>query len=192
MSAISWQTARLNILAVSDPKAAVTLMSADIERITEGLRPLHDFWASLIQIGIALYLLQKQMGLACVVPIILAVLCAGATAWISSSANKRQAKWMEAVQNRIGVTSATLSSMKGVKMRGLIDVLTEMIRTCRQQEIKIANGWRSLMLLTAGIAFAPEYLSPAFTSWSILSKLRPVHQALTLHVLLQLCHCLQS
>lgn len=70
VAAISWRTTNLNILAVGDPKAAVTLMSTDVERITEGLRPLHDFWASIIQICISLYLLQQQMGVACVVPII--------------------------------------------------------------------------------------------------------------------------
>ena len=57
VAAISWQTARLNIQAIKDPKAAVTLMSADVERIMDGLRPLHDFWASIIQIFIGFYFL---------------------------------------------------------------------------------------------------------------------------------------
>lgn len=56
--AIGWRTTNLNVQAVGDPKAGVTLMSTDVERITEGLRPLHDFWASILQLGIALYLLQ--------------------------------------------------------------------------------------------------------------------------------------
>ena len=117
VAAISWQTARLNIQAIKDPKAAVTLMSADVERIMDGLRPLHDFWASIIQIIIGFYLLQKQMGVASVVPIITSTLSAIGAAWISKAANRRQVKWMEAVQNRISLTSAMLSSMKGVKMR---------------------------------------------------------------------------
>jgi ATP-binding cassette, subfamily C (CFTR/MRP), member 1 len=163
VSAISWRTANLNILAIGDPKTAVTLMSTDVERITEGLRPLHDFWASIIQIGISLCLLQQQMGVACVVPIIVCVLCGASTAWVSGSSNKRQVKWMEAVQNRIGITSAVLSSMKGVKMRGLIDVLTKTIHDFRRREIKYANRWRSLVLVTVGLSFIPGYLSPIST-----------------------------
>ena len=163
VSAISWKTANLNILAVGDPKAAVTLMSTDVERITEGLRPLHDFWASIIQIGISLYLLRQQMRVACVAPIIVCLLCGASTAWVSGLSNKRQVKWMEAVQNRIGITSAVLSSMKGVKMRGLIDVLTKTIHDARRWEIKYANRWRSLLLVTVGLSFVPEYLSPIST-----------------------------
>jgi ATP-binding cassette, subfamily C (CFTR/MRP), member 1 len=163
VSAISWQTARLNIQAISDPKAAVTLMSTDIERITDGLRSLHDFWACTIQICVGLYLLQKQMGVACVVPIILAILSAAGTAWISGTSNKRQVTWMEAVQARIGVTSAMLSSIKGVKMRGLIEALTKTIQNFRVQEIKHGNGWRMLLVATIGMSFIPEYLSPVST-----------------------------
>lgn len=41
--AISWKTARLDIISANDPKAAVTLMSTDVECIMDGLTPLHDF-----------------------------------------------------------------------------------------------------------------------------------------------------
>ena len=128
VAAISWQPARLNVQAIKDPKAAVTLMSADVERIMDGLRPLHDFWANIIQTLIGLYLLQKQMGVASVVPIMTSTLSAIGTAWISKAAYRRQVKWMEAVQSRISLTSAMLLSMKGVKMRGLMDVLSKTIR----------------------------------------------------------------
>ena len=121
--AIGWRTTNLNVQAVGEPKAAVTLMSTDVERITEGLHSLHDFWASILQLCIALYLLQRQMGMACVVIVIVAILCSTGTASVSRSSVKRQVKWMEAVQERIGLTSAVLSSMRGVKMRGLVDVL---------------------------------------------------------------------
>jgi ATP-binding cassette subfamily C (CFTR/MRP) protein 1 len=163
VSAISWQTTRLNLLAVSDSKAALTLMSADVERITDGLRPLHDFWASIIQIGIALYLLEGQMGVACVVPIVIAIICAVSTAWLSGPSNLRQVKWMEAVQKRISITSAMLLSMKGVKMRGLVGILTSMIQDSRLREIKVANAWRTLLLWNVGFSFIPEYLSPVTT-----------------------------
>lgn len=163
VASISWKTARLNLMAVSDPKAAMTLMSADVERITDGIRPLHDFWASIIQIGIALYLLERQMGVACVVPIVIAIICAVSTAWLSGASNKRQAKWMEAVQKRISMTSAMLSSMKGVKMRGLIGILTDTIQICRVREIQIANAWRTLLLWSVGFSFIPEYLAPVTT-----------------------------
>lgn len=163
ISAIAWKTAGLDVLAASDPKAAVSLMSTDIERITDGMRPLHDFWASVIQIAIALYLLEKQMGVACVVPVILSIVCAAITAWTSRLANRRQIEWMEAIQVRIGMTSAMLSSMKSARMRGIVNFMTTTIQASRAREISHANRWRWLMLITVGLSFVPEYLSPMST-----------------------------
>lgn len=60
----------LNAVAGSAP---LTLMSTDVERITSGIIYLHDAWANLIQISVAMYLLKRQLGAGCVAPIIVAV-----------------------------------------------------------------------------------------------------------------------
>lgn len=52
-----------------DPAASMTLMSADIERIVQGWQYLHDIWANVIEIGLAIYLLERQLGVACAIPI---------------------------------------------------------------------------------------------------------------------------
>lgn len=161
--AISWKTAGLDVLAAGDPKAAVSLMSTDVERITDGLRPLHDFWASIIQMGVALYLLERQMGLACLVPILLCSACAAGTAWTSRLANRRQLKWMEAIQNRIGMTTVMLSSMKSARIRGLVNVMTDRIYDLRLRELSEANRWRWSLLATVTLSFVPEYLAPMLT-----------------------------
>ena len=56
-----------------DPSASLTLMSADIERITNGWQTMHEIWANVIEIGIAIYLLERQLGAACAIPIAVAV-----------------------------------------------------------------------------------------------------------------------
>jgi len=53
--------------------AAVTLMSTDIERIAQGIELSDNIWAAPIEIGIAVFLLQRQLGLACLVPAVIAV-----------------------------------------------------------------------------------------------------------------------
>ena len=72
VAAIYQKTTEISIIAL-DNSAAVTLMSTDVERIEQGLKQLHDFWANLIQTGIATYLLQRELGLACLAPIGLAI-----------------------------------------------------------------------------------------------------------------------
>ena len=52
---------------------ALTLMSADIERITNGWQTMHEIWAGVIEIAIAIYLLERQLGAACAIPIAVAV-----------------------------------------------------------------------------------------------------------------------
>ena len=56
-----------------DPAASMTLMSADIERIVQGWQWMHDIWADVIEIGLAIYLLERQLGVACAIPIAVSV-----------------------------------------------------------------------------------------------------------------------
>jgi ATP-binding cassette subfamily C (CFTR/MRP) protein 1 len=49
---------------------AVTVMSTDAERIFRSLLMLHEVWASVMDIGIAIWLLERQIGLASIAPIV--------------------------------------------------------------------------------------------------------------------------
>ena len=60
-------------ITTADPTAALTLMSADIERIDVGWRTAHEIWANLLEIGIAVYLLERQLGVACLIPVATAI-----------------------------------------------------------------------------------------------------------------------
>jgi len=57
----------------ADPASSMILMSADIERITTGWQSMHELWANLLEVAIAIYLLERQMGAACAVPIAVAI-----------------------------------------------------------------------------------------------------------------------
>jgi ATP-binding cassette subfamily C (CFTR/MRP) protein 1 len=66
------KTAEISMTAV-DPAVSITLMSADIERIVMGLQMMHEIWSNSAEIGIAIWLLQRQLGIACVVPVAVAI-----------------------------------------------------------------------------------------------------------------------
>lgn len=61
------KTLRMSSTAVSDA-SALTLMSADIDRIANGLRQLHDTWSAIIEIPVAIWLLERLLGVAVVAP----------------------------------------------------------------------------------------------------------------------------
>ncbi|KAL8804260.1 MAG: hypothetical protein Q9200_005900 [Gallowayella weberi] len=72
VSLIYRKTLDLNTTAILE-SASVTLMSADVERVGSGMQYMHEGWASIIEIGVALWLLQMQLGLAVVAPIVLSL-----------------------------------------------------------------------------------------------------------------------
>jgi hypothetical protein len=50
---------------------SVALVGTDIERITESVALVHDLWGCLIDIPIGIWLLEKEMSVACIAPVVL-------------------------------------------------------------------------------------------------------------------------
>jgi ATP-binding cassette, subfamily C (CFTR/MRP), member 1 len=59
--------------ATAKDSAAVTLMSTDVDGIASGLQNIHDIWASVIELGLGVYLLQRQVGAACFLVLVPAI-----------------------------------------------------------------------------------------------------------------------
>ena len=60
-------------LADVDTASSLTLMSADIERIVTGMQTAHEIWSNAVEVGLAIFLLQRQLGAACAIPIGVAI-----------------------------------------------------------------------------------------------------------------------
>lgn len=48
--------------------SGITMVSTDLERIAFGLRDVHEVWASFNEIGLSIWLLERQLGVASVMP----------------------------------------------------------------------------------------------------------------------------
>ena len=57
---------------ISD-SAAVIIMSIEIDQIAARIEQADAIWASQIEIGIALYILERQLGLASLVPVVVTI-----------------------------------------------------------------------------------------------------------------------
>ncbi|KAI1859369.1 hypothetical protein JX265_010372 [Neoarthrinium moseri] len=163
VSSISWKVIHLDMVQIDDPSASITLMSTDIQQITLGLTNFHELWANTIQVGIAAYLLERQIGVACVMPIGIAVLCTLASTKISAWSSLRQKKWMQAIEARIKITASLLSSAKGIKMRGLMTIFSDQIQHLRWLELQCASRFRKTIVCTLVFAYIPSLLGPAIT-----------------------------
>lgn len=158
--------------------AAITLMSTDIERIGAGLTTIDSLWAGPIEAGLAIYLLQRELGLACLAPLITAfgksvlvipfslltfVACTLGAFSIGKWAKSTQKEWVEAVQRRVAITSSALTSIRGIKMQGLTDRLSEGLQELRVQELKYTKPFRQNIIATAVISNITTLCGPAIT-----------------------------
>lgn len=142
---------------------AVTVMGTDVERIYMGTRSIHLSWSAILDIGIATWLLEKQLGAACAAPIVITVLFMGIGASLSSKSNGAQRVWIEGVQDRLRVTTALLDDIKAVQMQGLSQVMKTLITELRQKEIKGSEKFRKLLTLNAALSISLLSLAPVST-----------------------------
>ncbi|KAI2791871.1 ABC transporter atnG [Penicillium oxalicum] len=155
-----------------DSNAPVTLMNADIERIASGLRYIHDVWACIVEIPIALYLLWRQLGIASIAPIVVVIVCMLMCVLISALAGPRQQLWLESIERRVDITSQVLGSVKGVRMAGLTDNLYNLIQTMRSHEVRMSERFRRLLILVVAVAYSNQSVSPlaAFLIYSLMAR----------------------
>ncbi|KAF4996188.1 hypothetical protein FGRMN_4636 [Fusarium graminum] len=159
-------------ITAANPTAPLTLMSADIERIDTGWRTAHDVWANLLEIVIAVYLLGRQLGISCLIPVGAAILSIIGSVIAVSFVMARQAAWLEAIEKRITVTSQMLGSMKGVKMCGLSKVLGTRIQAMRNEELRISGSFRRLLIWNMVLAYLAPIFAPilTFATYSLLAR----------------------
>ncbi|KAJ5603346.1 ABC transporter integral membrane type 1 [Penicillium hordei] len=118
ISMIYDQTIDMTAVDLTD-SAAITLMGTDVERIVANLKNLHEAWAFIIEVGIAIWLLERELGVACFIPLVISLGSVLAMVPVSSRSGQAQKQWIERVQKRLAVTANTLGNMKAVQMLGL-------------------------------------------------------------------------
>ncbi len=156
------QSTRLSAGRASD-NAALTLMSTDWERINEGFQAMHDIWVSMVQVGLASWMLYRQLGFIFFVPLgIVLVSFAGVTV-VSRFMGGSQKAWMEGVERRVGLTATTVGHMKNLKMSGLSSAIEALVQKLRVDELAAGSLFRQLAVVAAAFGYAPMLLSPPLT-----------------------------
>lgn len=149
--------------SASDDSAALTLMSADVERIRMGFVQLHEFWANPVQVALACWLLQRQLGAAFVAPLLVVACCVASSTLLMRRIAPRQMAWMAAIQKRVGQTANVIGNMKNLKISGLAGPVEESIRDLRASEVEAGGKFRVFLVGSVTIGFTPVLLAPVFT-----------------------------
>ncbi|QGA17136.1 hypothetical protein EYB26_004806 [Talaromyces marneffei] len=194
ISIIYAKTVDLNITALDD-SVAVTLMSSDSQAVCNGFLLIHEFWAVPMELTVAIYLLSRQLGIACLAPVIVALVSAVGILAIANLMGQAQKRWMKSIQIRVDVTATMLASMKSVKMLGFTDWLGEMVQGLRVTELLVAGLFRKLLMVRVFLGNLLQVLAPfstlAFYTIVIVSQGR-VLDAETAYTVLTLISLLSS
>ncbi|OAA63457.1 ABC transporter, transmembrane domain, type 1 [Niveomyces insectorum RCEF 264] len=133
---------------------------------------LHELWASPIEAAVAVFLLYRQLGLAALAPIVVAILVTNGMLQLARFFGTAKKKWMRGIQTRVDVTASVLASMKEVKMLGLSDVVATMIQNLRVTELDLSKQYRRLMTIQTFIAMNTATISPlaTFATFVVISN----------------------
>ncbi|KAK4069531.1 uncharacterized protein Triagg1_6955 [Trichoderma aggressivum f. europaeum] len=156
-------------LSVTGDSAVLTLMSTDIERARFGFMFIHEFWASVLESGIALWLLYRELGAAFVAPVIVVFVCIACISIVGRLSGPRQNLWMQKVQERVGALSHIVTNMKTFKIAGLTDAAETLLQRLRETEVGTGSSWRMTIIMAAIIGFAPSMISP-FITFAVTGK----------------------
>lgn len=147
----------------ADPANSVTLMSADVERIVQGWSTITDMWGNPLEIGLAIFLLQQELGTAVAVNVGVMLFALIASLVAMGGIGQHQANWLKAIEKRLSSTGSMLSSLKGIKMMGLENVLMNSLQKLRMDEMRDSATFRKLLVVNMAFAWLARVFSPIAT-----------------------------
>ncbi|OAA60152.1 ABC transporter, transmembrane domain, type 1 [Cordyceps fumosorosea ARSEF 2679] len=163
ISVIYQQTVAARGIDLGDNVDGLALMGADVERISSSFRTIHEIWAAPIEIIISVYLLERQIAVACIVPGLLVLSFVCATFFIASLAKKYQRAWIEKVEERLRLTTNMLANMRTVKMLGLSSSMFSVIYKAREVEIENSTRYRWTLIGQIFFSNSPLMFAPVVT-----------------------------
>ncbi|KAJ5748330.1 uncharacterized protein N7511_010026 [Penicillium nucicola] len=165
------KTLRMSTSTISDA-AAITLMSTDIERIGFGLIDMHETYSNIIEVALALWLLTRLLNIATIASTVVVVACLAAGIPLAVVSGNAQGTWLEAVEERVAVTSKVLGVMKNIKMTGLTETISRNLRDLRAAEIEASFKYRVYGVIRLTLGYSSTLLAPVFGfgAYTLLAK----------------------
>ncbi|KAK1982529.1 ABC multidrug transporter [Colletotrichum cereale] len=149
--------------ATAKDAAAVTLVSTDVDRILAGIEVFDVIWATPIEVSLAVIMLGRELGWACLPALGISITCALASFFIGKLATKYQKIWIDSVQHRVSDTTHVLNNIKSIKMMGMTAPLAERIQQQRMKEIERSRAYRKVDTAQMAVGNASLVMTPALT-----------------------------
>ncbi|KAK4714982.1 hypothetical protein R3W88_020889 [Solanum pinnatisectum] len=138
----------------------INFMTVDAERIGDFGWYMHDPWMVIIQVGLALLILYKNLGLASIAAFVATVLVMLLNIPLGSLQEKFQEKLMESKDKRMKATSEVLRNMRILKLQAWEMKFLSRILDLRS----IEAGWLKKYVYTSATTTFVFWVSPTFVS----------------------------
>jgi ABC-type multidrug transport system fused ATPase/permease subunit len=131
---------------------------------------MNECWACIIEIALALWLLEKQLGVATATTGGLTLVFVGLTGAVVGAAGRRQNAWLKSVEDRIAATTHALKAMKGVKMTGAAPTVRKYLAHLRKTEVVKMRRFRYILLVVLWAMWVPVIMAPiiGFTLYNVV------------------------
>ncbi|XP_064600962.1 ATP-binding cassette sub-family C member 10-like [Liolophura sinensis] len=148
----------------------VNFMSTDTDRIVNFCPSFHAFWSLPFQIGVSLYLLHQQVGVAFLAGLCFAVILVPVNKWLANKIGDLSTKMMTQKDARVKVMSEMLQGIRILKLYSWEEHFSQKITKLRELELKSLKGRKYLDALCVYFwATTPVLISIlTFTTYSLM------------------------
>lgn len=140
--------------------SALTLMTVDIETLTFTITSFHDIWASVLELGLAIFMLAKLIGGASFFVLIPAVISAILSSYYTKKLGTARKTWNEKIERRVAETKDAIGQLKAIKMAGLAPFFTKHLQNLREDEIKTSLPERTVRVGLLSMGAFSESITP--------------------------------
>lgn len=140
--------------------AAVTLMSADIDGIADGVRGIYEVFMTTLEIALGTYLLSGFVGRSCFVVFIPIALSTVITYFLGNWISSALAAWNESLQFRVAETAKILGQLTAIRAFGLGPTFEAYLQKMREREVAASSKHRCLTALTTIPVVGADLMTP--------------------------------
>ncbi|KAH9625052.1 hypothetical protein KSS87_020805 [Heliosperma pusillum] len=138
----------------------INLFAVDADRVGEFSWYLHDPWMVILQVGIAMLILYKSLGLASIASFIATVIVMLANYPLSTFIKRYQKRFMQSKDMRMKATSEILKNVRILKLQAWEMKFLSKIFELRKTESK----WLRRFLYTMALTTVIFFITPTFVS----------------------------
>ncbi|KAJ5719576.1 hypothetical protein N7493_007154 [Penicillium malachiteum] len=153
-------------LGSTDESRAMSLMGADIEMLAEYLYSVAcETWANVLQLALATWLLETEVGAVCIAPILVVVAFTTCAFAMENTVSSRQRDWLQATEKRITFTNSIMGSIRNVKFLGISEIMSSKIEGLRKEELEIPKKFRRIQSIRVCMINAPLAIEELFVKY---------------------------